>query len=99
MRKINLNVFRIFTLEYDENSPEFKEALESYKEVIFSKGNINDLLKYCVHNINRANVWDISSYLIEGVGFVNEKDKPKPDGWCGITVEESDPDYEIEEVF
>jgi hypothetical protein len=84
-------------LEYDENSAEFKEALSSYREVIDSDGDIDDMLMHVCHNIINFGV----DTMVEGVGYV----KPKYRGlfeeekkvFSGITLKsDSFPSFDFE---
>jgi hypothetical protein len=53
-------------LEYDENSPEFKEALASYKECIDHEGSADDMLKHVCHNFIHFGV----DTMVDGVGYI-----------------------------
>ncbi|MDR1090709.1 MAG: hypothetical protein LBL79_06505, partial [Prevotella sp.] len=63
-------VFEVSTeihLTYDRNSKKFKEAFESFREVIDSKADETDMLQYIA--------WHLTCYgtesLIEGVGYIS----------------------------
>lgn len=66
MTQTIIDISATLVLYYDENSPEFKEALESYLEVIDSRATKDDMLKQVA--------WCIIEYgdhrMIEGVGYV-----------------------------
>lgn len=56
-----------FTLEYDNESVEFKTTLHDYREVIDFEGSVEDLLEYLAVNIVHGN----PERLIEGVGYLS----------------------------
>ena len=86
-------------LEYDENSPEFKEALSSYTEMIDTDGDIDGMLKHVCHNVIHFGV----DTMVEGVGYIkpNYRDLYEEEKklFSGITLaSDSFPrfDFEIE---
>lgn len=87
MKKINIKLTAIIPLSYDENSKEFIEAYEAYKEVIDSDATKEDMLQHIG--------WYIASFgsdnLIEGVGQVSVDGKKIGDesDWCGVDVSSS----------
>jgi hypothetical protein len=72
-------------LAYDENSPEFQEALASYVEVIDSDGDAESMLKYVAGSLSQ---WGDHEQMVEGVGYVvlMGTDIPK-ENYSGIQVE------------
>lgn len=80
-----------FDLIFDDQSPEFKEALDSYKSVICKSCGIDDMLKQVAFSINRYG----AERMIEGVGYVATKNNPKEKiekgYWSGITVVDDSP--------
>ena len=70
-------------MEYDENSKEFKEALEGYREVIDSNGKVDDVLKHVAFYITRFG----TEGLVEGVGYIGYNGKiPTEEPYSGIMV-------------
>lgn len=92
MKKETLQVSHYYTLEWDENSPEFKEAYESYTECIDRGASQKDMIKHVAFYINRFG----EDSLIEGVGKVWVKRNPKPEDWSGIMLSDYDSDPEVE---
>ena len=93
MKKI-VKVSGEIELEYDENSPEFKEALEGYREVIDSTGNADDVLKQVSYYITRFG----TEGMVEGVGYIGYNGKiPTEEPYSGIMVSlgYDEFDYEI----
>lgn len=84
MKKINIKLTAIIPLSYDENSKEFIEAYESYKEIINPKSTIEDMLQHIA--------WYVVSYspssFIEGVGQVSVDGRKRGDegDWCGVDI-------------
>jgi hypothetical protein len=95
--KKSVTVSKVFELVYDRDSLEFKQALESYKDSINSGANADDILKQIAFTLDRVSAFDISTILIEGVGRVSVKGQASlPDLWCGVEVQDSDPDVEVD---
>jgi hypothetical protein len=71
-------------LTYDENSPEFQEALESYREVMNSDGDAEAMLQYVAGALSQ---WGDHEHMVEGVGYVvlEGSDIPK-ENYSGIQV-------------
>ncbi|MBC6988550.1 hypothetical protein [Hymenobacter sp. BT491] len=96
MKKLTILVSAEIEVQYDENSPEFKEALEAYNEVI-SDGNAVDMVSYAVAQLR---VWGDHQSMIEGVGYVGLIDNPLPKKlYCGIQVSPNYDarDFEVQE--
>jgi len=89
--KKTFEVTSIVELEYNENSTEFKEALASYKDVIYSKATARDMINNVVLNI----VKNGHNHIIEGVGYVKYNGECKDNSmFCGITLlNEIEPDF------
>lgn len=80
-------------LEYDKNSPEFKEALEGYREVIDSRGTADDVLKQVAYYITRFGTEE----LVEGVGYIGYNGKiPTEEPYSGIMVSLGYDEFEYE---
>lgn len=86
-------------LDYDPETPEFKEAFDSYREIIQSDGTIEDMLKHVCHNVIHFGV----DSMVEGVGYIKPNYRDLYDEekklFSGITlVSDSFPtfDFEIE---
>ncbi len=71
-------------LTYDENAHEIQEALESYREVMDSDGDLESMLKYVAGALSE---WGDHEQMVEGVGYVvlEGRDIPK-ENFSGITV-------------
>lgn len=72
-------------MEYDPESEDFKNALESYKAIIDDNGDEDDMLRQIAGQVMR---WGVDE-LIEGVGYVHVNGVSKvPDGenWCGVNI-------------
>jgi hypothetical protein len=85
-----------FKMSYDEESEEFKAALERYNENIWKEGNSKDMLTYIAYNVAQYGAEE----FIDGVGFVtiNERERHIPEGedWCGVDVDIEDIDDVLE---
>lgn len=85
--KKEYEVIAYVTLEFDAEGEAVQEALASYKEAIYPKATLDDMLKTIAcfvaeHGVER---------MIEGVGTVSSYYKPRdPDYWCGVHVEVGD---------
>ena len=67
MEKRSITVTTEFSLQFDPNSWEFKEAFESYKNVIDHNANVDDMLDYVCGFISDAGL----DTMIDGVGYVS----------------------------
>lgn len=93
MRTRNVECQTNFRVTYDENSPEFKEALSSYQECIYSLGDEDDMIQHVAHNILRFGI----DRMVEGVGYVKtETMEEPPENWSGITIDEEEPEFNFE---
>ncbi len=95
-REVTVSIY--FAFYYDPESPEVKEAIESYKEVIDDDGDLDAVLNRIANHLES---WGDHESMVEGVGYVGLRYtdgrppyRPK-EGWCGIDV---DADYESREV-
>ncbi|MDF7810487.1 hypothetical protein [Hymenobacter sp. YC55] len=83
MNKVTIEVSGEIKVQYDENSPEFKDALESYNELI-SDGDAQDMV---IHAISQLKTWGDHYSMIEGVGYVGLIGSPVPEQlYSGIQV-------------
>ena len=64
MKKIKVSVETEIEIEFDENSLEFKELFEAYKEVIDNDGDYNTMAEHICYNVARLGVDE----FIEGIG-------------------------------
>ena len=93
MSKIEIELTGIIELTYDENSSEFKEALEGYQEVIEKGGNKENMLKYVAFYVTRFG----KHGMIEGVGYVGFNGrKPSEDPYSGIMVGEDYDEFDFD---
>lgn len=81
-----IEIVTTVSLEYDVDSPEFKEALESYREVIYGMGDHNDLLNHVAYAVAKYG----TDKMIEGVGYVANNYGTPEDDYCGIKVKRID---------
>ena len=80
-------------LIYDENSPEFKEALEGYQEVIEKRGNKGSMLKHVSFYVTRFG----TDVMVEGVGYVGYNGrKPTEEPYSGIMVGEDYDEFDFD---
>ncbi len=80
-------------LTYDENSPEFKEALEGYQEVIEKKGDKESMLKHVAFYITRFG----TDGMVEGVGYVGYNGrKSTEEPYSGIMVGEDYDEFDFD---
>lgn len=93
--RLTIKISKEYEFKYDENSKEFKEAYDSYKDIIDSSATKRDMIKHIAYNVDRVNIWDVTEFLIEGVGNLSYNGKI-PDNWCGIEVIDPDPECEYE---
>lgn len=94
MEKIaTIDVTGEIKLKYDENSPEFKEALEGYRKCIDQNGSKHDMLRHVAFYITRFGI----DGMVEGVGYVGyiEK-KPTEEPYSGILVGEDFNEFDFE---
>ena len=92
MAQITIDLTGQVDLTYDENSKEFKEALESYNDVIAS-GDAEDMLKHVAFYVTRFG----TDGMIEGVGYVGYNGrKPTEEPYSGIMVGEDYDEFEFE---
>ncbi|RXK57548.1 hypothetical protein ESA94_20330 [Lacibacter luteus] len=81
-------------LIYDENSTEFKEALEGYKKCIDKTGTKEDMLKHTAFYVTRFG----TDGMVEGVGYVGYNGrKPTEEPYSGIMVSEDYDEFEFNE--
>ena len=80
-------------LSYDENSAEFKEALESYQDVIEKNGTKGSMLRHVAFYVTRFG----TDGMIEGVGYVGYNGRvPKKEPYSGIMVGEDFDEFDFE---
>lgn len=79
-------------LEYDENSIEFKEALESYQKIIEQNGSKESMLKHVAFHITRFGV----ESMVEGVGHVAMNGRKQGEPFSGINVKEDYDEFDFE---
>ena len=95
MEKVEIELTGLVELTYDENSAEFKEALEGYREVIDKNGTKEDMLKHVAFHVTRFG----HDSMVEGVGYVGYNGrKPTEEPMCGIMVGEDYDEYDFQIV-
>lgn len=84
MKQIDVEVSATISMNYDPESEEFKDSLESYRDVIDDGANEEDML--------RQIAWYISAFgtgnMIGSIGYVsvNGEKKGDPEKWCGVDI-------------
>lgn len=79
-------------LTYDENSTEFKEALESYKASMNPKAKKKEMLQHVAFYVTKFG----TDGMVEGVGFVGHNGrKPDEEPYSGIMVGEDFDEYDF----
>lgn len=95
-KKVTIKAEGYFELEYNPESKEFKETLESYRASINKHGDEKDVLISVVHHFVLGASCES---IVEGVGFVAKEGREIPAKlYSGITVVDDEPqfDYEIQ---
>jgi len=95
MEKIKIGLTGEVELTFDENSAEFKEALEGYKDCIERNGNKESMLKHVAFYVTRFGI----DGMVEGVGYVGYNGrKPTEEPYSGIMVGEDFDEFDFEIV-
>lgn len=71
MKKFKVTVQAEIIVEFDENSEEFKEVFQGYKEIIDENADFESLSESIASQISRYGVSD----MIEGIGYVKNNGK------------------------
>ena len=79
-------------LEYDENTNEFKEALEAYQKSIDPNGKKEDILKHVAFHVTRFGI----ESMVEGVGYVAFGSNKIEEPFSGITVKKNYDEFDFE---
>lgn len=96
MSKTTIELNGYIELTYDENSKEFKEALNAYREVCDKSGTKEDMLKHVAFHVTRFG----HECMVEGVGYVGYNGrKPTETPNSGIMVGEDYDEFEFEVVL
>lgn len=90
--KTKIEITGEITLEYDELSVEFQEALNDFKEVIDEDGDKNKMLKQVAFHVTRFG----TESMVEGVGYVSENGKIKGQPFSGINVCQNYDEFDFE---
>lgn len=84
MKQIDVEVSATISMNYDPESEEFKDSLESYRDAIESNASEEDML--------RQIAWYITAFgtenMIEGIGYVSVDGEKNgdPEDWCGVDI-------------
>lgn len=90
MNTLTFEVSAEIEFQYDENSPEFKEALASFNELICD-GDAVDMLRQVAGQLRQ---WGDHEMMIEGVGYVGIiGQNPPAHLYSGIQVSANYCDY------
>ena len=84
MKQIDVEVSATISMNYDPESEEFKDSLESYRDAIEDGASEEDML--------RQIAWYITAFgtenMIEGIGYVSVDGEKNgdPEDWCGVDI-------------
>lgn len=93
MAKTIIEVTGQVELTYDENSKEFKEALDGYRQCIEKNGSKESMLKHTAFYVTRFG----ADGMVEGVGYVGYNGrKPMEEPYSGIMVSEDFDEFNFE---
>lgn len=93
MKKRTIKIEYIIEVQYDEESEEFQSALESYREVLDSDGDADDLVLNAVCQAQRRGRYS----MLEGVGYVKVNGHVEDESmYCGIEIDDDDPAPDVE---
>lgn len=95
METTQIELTGMVELSYDENSTEFKESLEAFKETINPMADKEEMLKHVAFYVTRFG----TDGIVEGVGYVGYNDR-HPDGepYSGIMVNSGFDEFDFEIV-
>lgn len=83
MSKTKIEITGEIEFTYDENSMEFKEALEGYRDCMDKGASKIDMLKHCAFYITKFGIYS----MVEGVGYVGYCTRiPTKEPYSGIMV-------------
>lgn len=84
MKTTTVNFSGSLIFQYDENSPEFKQAFSDFKEVIDSGAtSTDDMISHIAYNVARFGVEN----LVEGVGYVKFNGRVEDaEMYCGVEL-------------
>lgn len=92
-QETTINVTGEITLSYDEDSFEFKEALEGYQKVIDRGGSKHSMLQHVAFYITRFG----TDGMVEGVGYVGVNGRvPTETPYSGIMVHDGYDEFNFE---
>lgn len=85
MKRLDVIVSTTINLTYDPESEEFKEALESYQDMIDDSASEEDMLRQIAWYVTACG----TGSLIEGIGYVSVDGEKQgdTDNWCGVDIE------------
>jgi hypothetical protein len=93
MSKVKIEVTGEIELTYNEQSKEFKEALEGYRKCMDKTGTKEDMLKHVAFYVTRFG----TDGMVEGVGYVGYNGrKPTEEPYSGIMVSEDFDEFNFE---
>ena len=93
MEKMTIEITGQIELTYDENSPEFKEAIKGYQDVIEKEGDKESMLKHVAFYVTRFG----TDGMVEGVGYVGYNGrKPTEEPYSGIMVGEDYDEFDFD---
>jgi len=93
MKKTTIDITGQIELSYDENSSEFQESLESYKEAIDESADKDSMLKHVAFYVTRFG----TDAMVEGVGYVGYNGrKPVAGPYSGIMVGEDYDEFDFD---
>lgn len=92
-KQFKATVTKEYRLIYNPESPDFKEAFESYKSCIDKKATIQSMLQHVTYYVDKYG----AGRMVEGVGHV-KVGQATPDPYSGIDLYDHEPDGEIEVI-
>jgi len=84
MKTTTVNFTGQLIFQYDENSPEFKQAFIDFKQTIDSGAtSTDDMMSHIAYNVARQGV----EHLVEGVGYVKYNGRVEDEEmYCGVEL-------------
>lgn len=92
MKKQTIDITGQIELSYDENSPEFQQALDDYRHSCDKTATVEDMLKHVAFHVTRFG----TETMVEGVGCVGFNGKKPFEDYCGIMVGEDYDEFEFD---
>ncbi len=88
-KTLKVSITGAFEFRFDPKSEEFMQSLESFKSLIDSSGDEEDMLKHVAYNLVQFG----ATTMVEGVGYVKVNGKLHDEPFCGIEINSGEPDF------